>query len=43
MNWIKWAEENCGSYDTPSQFGIFIDPMNNGQKIGLTLLSWEES
>jgi hypothetical protein len=43
VNWIKWAEDTYGQYNTPSQFGIFIDPMNNANKISLSLLHWEES
>jgi hypothetical protein len=43
VNWIKWWEDSYGQYNTPSQFGIFIDPMNNAQKISLSLLHWEES
>jgi hypothetical protein len=30
------------NYSTPSQFGIFIDPMNNVQKVSLSLVHWEE-
>ena len=43
VNWIKWVEDTYSQYNTPSQFGIFIDPMNNAQKIALSLLHWEES
>lgn len=43
VNWIKWFEDSFGSYNAPSQFGIFIDPMNNANKISLSLLHWEES
>jgi hypothetical protein len=43
VNWIKWWEDTLTSYNTPSQFGVFIDPLNNAQKISLSLLSWEES
>ena len=43
VNWIKWVEETWGQYNTPSQVGIFIDPMNNNTKISMTLLHWEES
>jgi hypothetical protein len=43
VNWIKWTEDSFGNYNTPSQFGIFIDPMNNAQKISLSLLHWEEN
>lgn len=43
VNWIKWAEDNFGSYNTPSQVGIYIDPLNNNNKLSLSLLHWEES
>jgi hypothetical protein len=43
VNWIKWFEDTISSYNAPSQFGIFIDPINNAQKISLSLLHWEES
>jgi hypothetical protein len=43
VNWIKWTEDSFGNYNTPNQFGIFIDPMNNANKISLSLLHWEES
>ena len=43
VNWIKWAEDTYTQYNTPSQVGIFIDPMNNNNKISLTLLHWEET
>ena len=36
VNWIKWLEDSYSNYNTPSQFGIFIDPMNNAQKVSLT-------
>ena len=42
MNWIKWLEDSYSSYNTPSQFGIFIDPTNNTQKVSLSLVHWEE-
>ena len=33
MNWIKWAEDSFDAATTrPSQFGIFIDPMNNATR-----------
>ena len=43
VNWVKWYEDTFTSYNTPSQFGIFIDPLNNANKIALTLHHWEES
>jgi len=43
VNWIKWAEDNFGSYNTPSQVGIYIDPLNNNTKVSMSLLHWEES
>jgi hypothetical protein len=43
VNWIKWWEDSFGNYNTPSQFGVFIDPVNNIQKVSLSLLHWEES
>jgi hypothetical protein len=42
VNWIKWIEDSYSNYNTPSQFGIFIDPTNNTQKISLSLVHWEE-
>ena len=42
ITWIKWWEDTFGSYNAPSQFGIFIDPLNNANKINMTLLHWEE-
>ena len=43
VNWIRWDSVSFGSYNTPSQFGIFIDPLNNFQKISMSLIHWEES
>jgi len=43
VNWIKWGESTFDSYNAPSQHGIFIDPLNNNNRISLTLLHWEES
>ena len=43
VNWIKWDDQTFGSYNTPTQFGLFIDPTNNTQKIALSLVHWEES
>jgi hypothetical protein len=43
VNWIKWWEDSFTSYNAPSQFGIFIDPANNAQKVSLSLVHWEES
>jgi len=43
VNWIKWWEESFSSYNSPSQFGVFIDPVNNAQKVSLSLVHWEES
>ena len=42
VNWIKWIEDSYSNYNTPSQFGIFIDPTNNTQKVSLSLVHWEE-
>lgn len=42
INWIKWWEDNFGSYNEPSQFGVFIDPVNNAQRVSMSLLHWEE-
>lgn len=43
INWIKWIEDTLTSYNTPTQFGVFIDPVNNAQKVSLSLVHWEES
>ena len=43
INWIKWYEDTFTSYNTPTQFGVFIDPVNNNQKVSLSLVHWEES
>ena len=43
MNWIKWYEDTFATYNAPSQFGVFIDPTNNAQKVALSLVHWEES
>jgi hypothetical protein len=43
VNWIKWTEDSLTQYNTPNQFGIFIDPVNNAQKVSLSLIHWEES
>jgi hypothetical protein len=43
VNWIKWFEDTLTSYNTPTQFGVFIDPVNNAQKVSLSLVHWEES
>ena len=43
INWVKWNEETFGNYNSPSQFGIFIDPVNNAQKVSMSLIHWEES
>lgn len=43
INWSDWAEVAWATYNSPTQFGIFIDPKNNVQKISMTLLHWEES
>lgn len=43
VNWIKWGEDSFGTYNTPSQFGVFIDPVNNAQKVSLSLVHWEEN
>jgi hypothetical protein len=43
VNWIRWFEDTYTGYNTPSQFGLFIDPLNNVQKISLSLIHWEES
>jgi hypothetical protein len=42
VNWIKLDDVSMTNYSTPSQFGIFIDPMNNAQKVSLSLVHWEE-
>jgi len=43
INWIKWSEDTLTSYNTPTQFGVFIDPVNNNQRVSLSLVHWEES
>lgn len=43
INWIRWTDDNFGSNNYPSQFGIFIDPTNNIQKVSMSLVHWEES
>jgi len=43
VNWLKWAEDTYTQSNTPSQVGIFIDPLSNNNKISLSLLHWEES
>jgi hypothetical protein len=43
VNWIKFWEDTFSTYNAPSQFGIFIDPVNNAQKVSLSLVHWEES
>lgn len=43
VNWIKWGESTFDSQNAPSQVGIFIDPLNNNNKISLSLLHWEET
>ena len=42
VNWTKWLEDSYSNYNTPSQFGIFIDPVNNVQKVSMSLVHWEE-
>jgi len=41
--WTKWYEDTFSSYNTPSQFGVFIDPVNNAQKVSMSLVHWEEA
>jgi len=43
VNWIKFWEDTFTSYNSPSQFGIWIDPVNNNQRVSLSLVHWEES
>jgi hypothetical protein len=42
VNWTKWYEDTFATYNAPSQFGVFIDPVNNAQKVSLSLVHWEE-
>ena len=41
VNFLVLESINFGS-ETPNQFGIFIDPVNNNQKCSLSLVHWEE-
>ena len=43
VNWIKWYEDTFATYNAPSQYGVYIDPTNNAQKVALSLVHWEES
>jgi len=43
VNWVLQSYANLYDGSTPNQVGIFIDPQNNGQKVSLSLVHWEES
>jgi hypothetical protein len=43
VNWIKWYELSFYDANHPMQYGIAIDPVNNAEKLSMSLVHWEES
>lgn len=43
VNWIKWYEQTFYDSSYPMQYGICIDPVNNAEKVSMSLVHWEES
>ena len=44
VNWIVMdSTKAIGTYDYPTQWGVFIDPTNNVMPVSLSLVHWEES
>ena len=43
VNWIVWSGTMAsGTYNTPLQWGVFVDPVNNVAPVAMTLVHWEE-
>ena len=43
VNWLQQSYYSLYDGSTPNQWGIFIDPQDNGQKVSMSLVHWEES